>query len=96
MAPKGEAFKPLKNGGNNDNCGRPAVICVAETAIDGKRRFVVGTSRVKVQAYKELQESLNDARRRRFTDQEREEMLEKVRLNRERVKELNQNGMTEF
>lgn len=88
-----EAFKPFDN---SDNCGRPAVICVAETSIDGKRRFIVGTSRVKVQGFKELQKALNDARRRQFTDQESEEMLKKLRMNRERVEELNQKGFSEF
>lgn len=88
-----ESFKPFEMG---DNCGHPAVIFVAETTIDGKRRFIVGTSRVKVQGFKELQKALNDARGRRFTDQERDEMLEKVRLNRERVKESKQEGLTEF
>ena len=84
-----EAFKPFENG---DNCGRPAVICVAETTIDVKRRFIVGTSRVKVQALKDLQKALNDARRRQFTYEESEEMLKKLRFNRERVEELNQKG----
>ena len=88
-----EAFKSF---GMNNNCGCPAVICVAETTIDGKRRFIVGTSRVKVQGFQELQKALNDARRRQFTDQEREEMLKKLHLNRERVEELKQKGFSEF
>ncbi len=65
-------------------------------SIDGKRRFIVGTSRIKVQGFKELQRALNDARSRKFTDQEREEMLKKLHLNRERVKELSQKGFSEF
>ena len=88
-----EAFKSF---GMDNNCGRPAVICVAETSIDGKRRFIVGSSRVKVQGFQELQKALNDARRRQFTDQEREEMLKKLHLNRERVEELKQKCFSEF
>ena len=88
-----EAFKPFDK---KENCGRPAVICVAETTIDGKRRFIVGASRVKVQGLKEFQKALNDARRRQFTDQESGEMLKKLRLNRKRVKELNQKGFSAF
>ncbi len=88
-----EAFKRFDM---DDDCGCPAVICVAETTIDGKRRFIVGTSKVKVQGFQELQKALNDARRRRFTDQEREQMLKKLHLNRERVEELKRKGFSEF
>ena len=50
-----------------------------------KFRFIVGTSRVKVQGFQELQKALNDARHRQFTDQEREEMKapKKGRTNKE-------------
>lgn len=37
-----EAFKPFEK---EDNCGGPAVICLAETTIDGERKFIVGASR---------------------------------------------------
>ncbi|MCJ1348950.1 hypothetical protein MMC31_007183, partial [Peltigera leucophlebia] len=51
-----------------------------------------GSSRIKIQGFKELQEAFNNSRSLRFTDEEREEMLGKVYRNRERVKErLDQN-----
>lgn len=85
--------------GNKDqNCGYPAVICIAErTSKDGQLMFIVGSSKVKIQGFKELQVVLNKSRSLRFTDEERRNMVGKVYQNRERVKELlDQNGLTEF